>query len=188
MMKIRSGFVTNSSSSNFILGIKPRLSWEVILMELYNLENEGSLDNLPVGESVYDFAMELTARAAGKDLRRFFEAEEERIKFWQEEAQKEQDETAELFGEDAAFMKELEMWDRVYGPENKYPWDEPDINEDDIPHFPKRALELAKEGYAVYMFDITSWNEGFSENMVEWAGNARLLKRENIVIWVEPYY
>jgi hypothetical protein len=188
IMKIRCSFVTNSSSSNFILGVKPRLSWGAIIMELYKLKEEDSLDNLPVGEEINEFAMELTARAVGKDLRRFFEAGEEIENFWQEREQKKQDETAEMFGEDAAFMKELEIWDRLYGPENKYPWDELDINEDELGRFPKRALELAKEGYAVYIFNINSWDEGFSENMVEWAGNSKLFKTDNIVIWVEPYY
>ena len=185
-MKTRLSFVTNSSTSNFILGIKPSLSLWAIEEALAKLEKEDLLKDLPVKDDIHNFAVELTAHAVGNSILQCLESQDKIVAELNELFQKEQDELAEKFGEEAALMHELECWDRAFGKDVVFPVDA--VNEDEIGLFPKRALELVSMGYAVYMFSVNDWGEGFPTDMRVWGGTSKKIVSDDLVIWVETYY
>lgn len=185
-MKARTDFVTNSSTSNFILGIKPNLTLWSIREGLRKLEEKGLLDDLPVKDDIYGFAVSLTAHAIGNSILQHLKSEDKMVLEWNERFQKEQNELVEKFGEDAAFMHELERWDRVFVEDVRFPIDELDASEIGI--FPKRALELVSKGYAVYMFSASDWFDGFLADMRTWGGTSKKIVSDDLVIWVETYY
>jgi len=183
-MKIRCSFVTNSSSSNVILALKAPLSIGAVRSGLLNLEykNKEMFDVLVKDGDSLDFAAYLTGFACGHSIDRAEEHERNVVNHWRAYWQAETERFVQKFGEDAAFVKEMECWDRVHGDDKS--WPEPK----EPGKFPKRAFALKAEGYTfVYMFDINDFSgeDVFMTRLAEWAGS---IKTDNFVLEVETYY
>lgn len=184
-MKIRTNFVTNSSSSNVILAMKVPLEWSYVHVQLLKLKDmsEEAFKELVYEDSV-EFAMHLTAYACGHSIDGYEQHERNVIAYWIAHWQADAEKNVRELGEDAAFVKEMEAWDRVYNDPN---WPEPE-NDDEPGKFMKRALKYKADGYTfVYMFDVDDFQveDTFGSKLREWAGK---VKTDSFVLEVETYY
>ena len=190
-MKIRSDFVTNSSSSNVIIAMKDPLTFGSMYGVMLKLEAESKEVWEAIGYGdLYDFSLKLAGHACGKTIEsrdihdKYVEA------YWNLHWQVEAEKSVKKLGEDGAFLEELGHWNRVNSRDSVWG----NIDEDEITSFPDRAKELKEEFPFVYMFDVNDFTgeEDFASMLRELGtrdgGKGTKIITPYFVLDVETYY